>query len=598
MKKPTTFIVVIFALILSGNLFSQTTNLIQKENNGQLIYTPDADGFVIPDFSYAGYHNGNEEIPDVPVVKEISPIAGDNTAHIQNAINEVAKLPLNAAGYRGAILLKAGKYDANSTINLNKDGIVLRGEGTEGANATIIFAKGTSQRDAIVVGNSSSNKWTTQVSNTRQNITDDIVPVGAMSFTVTNVLPYKVGDLIAVYHPCSANWLKAINNGGVPSSASDEYWKVDSYPVIYHRYITAIEGNKINIDAPVYYSLNKSLSQSYIYKIGGTAAIKEAGVENLIVDIESKGGTDEAHTWQAVRFRTVENCWARNVVTKGFGQSGFITESCTRTTIENCKAIDPVSTIEGERRYNFNTYVNSQLILFKNCHATKGRHNYVSNGTSTVSGIVFLNCISEAIYNANEGHRHWTQAMLFDGHREIDLSNRPNRFVLGLFNRVDNGTGHGWAAVHSVLWNCDVTNQGIIGLQKPPTAQNYAIGCIAGTITGTPVSGSNFTRGYVESHNKKITEIPSLYLAQLNARKIAASNNNHIFDPSLNLIVRDGKVFIQAENLQAVAVYNLQGQLLSKQQFHNSEGIITIPQGVSVLHIKANGRYFVNKVMN
>jgi hypothetical protein len=589
-------IILIFALLLSGNLFAQTTSLIQKGSDGRLVYTPDSDGFVIPDFSYAGYHNGNKEIPDVAVVKTISPIAGDNTTHIQNAINEVGQLALNN-GIRGAILLQAGKYEINGTINVNKDGIVLRGEG----NSTIIYAKGNTpnQRDVIVMGNSSANRWTSKVSNTQQNITNDIVPVGAMSFTVTSVLPYNVGDLIAVYHPCSANWLQAVDYGGVPASASNEYWKVDSYPVIYHRYITAISGNEITIDAPIFYTLNKSLSQSYIYKIGGTATIKEIGIENLCVEIESAGGTNEAHAWQAVRFRTVENSWARNLTTKGFGQSGFITESCTRTTIENCQAIQPVSLIDGEKRYNFNTYLNSQLILFKDCYASEGRHNYVSNGTSTVSGIVFLNCVSEKVYNTNEGHRHWSQGMLFDGHTEIDLSNRENRFVLGLFNRTDNGTGHGWSAVQSVLWNCDVTNQGIIGLQKPPTSQNYAIGCIAGEITGKPISSTDFPIGYVESHNTKITEIPSLYLAQLNDRKRETSiNNSTKSEQEIKIWVQNEKFSIRANNMQKISVCDLQGRILNEQKVTASFIEIPIAKGLFIIRIQTDKNEYIRKIMN
>jgi len=143
--------------------------------------------------------------------------------------------------------------------------------------------------------------------------------------------------------------------------------------------------------------------------------------------------------------------------------------------------------------YNFNTYVYSQLNLFKNCYASKGRHHYISNGTSSTSGNVFLRCTSDAINAANEGHRQWTQGMLYDNHKEINLK---RDFVLGLYNRVAMGTGHGWAAVHSVLWNCDVdATYGKIALQQPPTAQNYAIGCFAKTITGNPISATNFPIG-------------------------------------------------------------------------------------------------------
>ena len=54
--------------------------------------------------------------------------------------------------------------------------------------------------------------------------------------------------------------------------------------------------------------------------------------------------------------------------------------------------------------------------------------------------------------------------------------------VLGLYNRGDYGTGHGWASAHSVAWAHDLAD-GIGIIQRPPTAQNYAIGG-SGTFTG------------------------------------------------------------------------------------------------------------------
>ncbi|MDR0232399.1 MAG: hypothetical protein LBI82_09815 [Dysgonamonadaceae bacterium] len=591
--------------LLCCSLFAQT-DLVKIGNDGRLIYSPDPDGFVIPDFSYAGYHNGNADIPVVPVVKEISPIPGDNTAHIQAAINEVGKLGKNERGIRGALLLKAGKYEVYGTIQVKYDGVILRGEGNGSldATSTIIYAKGNSpdQRDVIALGNTSQNRWNSKVSNTQKNITDAIVPVGSMSFSVEDATIYREGDLIAIYHPCTAAWVEAVDRGGVPppvDGASDNRWTVNQLPIIYHRYITAISGNKITIDAPVFYTLNKSLSQSYIYKINvsSTPIYKEVGIENLRVDIESEGGTDENHAWQAIRFRSVENCWAKDVVAKGFGQSGFITDCCTRTTIEDCRAIDPVSAVTGERRYNFNTYVYSQLILFKNCYANDGRHHYVSNGTSSASGNVFLNCISDRVNNVNEGHRQWTQGMLYDGHKEENLI---RAFVLGLYNRVDMGTGHGWSAVHSVLWNCDVTSIGTIGLQKPPTAQNYAIGCTAKSITGRPVSDSDFPIGYVERHNQPVTQIPSLYLAQLNDRKqIAAIKTAIKDDKPFNITVENGKIILNFQDLgtyKSVSAYNLQGQKIYQSRTQNAMTEIPVSGEIVILSIETESTNYTQKI--
>lgn len=40
----------------------------------------------ITDFSHVGYRNGEVELPELPVEMTISPVEGDNTSHIQNAL--------------------------------------------------------------------------------------------------------------------------------------------------------------------------------------------------------------------------------------------------------------------------------------------------------------------------------------------------------------------------------------------------------------------------------------------------------------------------------------------------------------------------------
>ena len=83
----------------------QSALLTVQDNT--LVYHPDADGFVLPDFSHAGYMGGDGQIPDGPTVSTITPVSGDNTAHIQAAVDAVGKLPM-VNGIRGALLLSAG----------------------------------------------------------------------------------------------------------------------------------------------------------------------------------------------------------------------------------------------------------------------------------------------------------------------------------------------------------------------------------------------------------------------------------------------------------------------------------------------------------
>lgn len=574
--------------------------LLSVAPDGQITYQADSHGFRLPDFSHAGYKGGGVDLPEVPVVRTISPILGDNTKHIQDAIDYVGNLPKNSDGIRGALLLEAGRYEVYGSLYVKYDGVVLRGvgDGTDPANSTIIYARGNTpaQRTVITLGNTSQINGTKQISNTLSNITDDVVEVGSFTFSVENPGLYAVGDRIVIYHPATQAWVDAVDKGGVPypdpsaPTNPDERWKAGQLPILFHRYIKAIEGNRIKIDAPVFYTLNKSLSQSYIYKPNMTGLIQQVGLENLRVDIETAGGTDENHAWQAARFKSCENAWAKNCTFIHFGQSGIITEACYRSTFTHCNAIDPVAIITGERMYNFNTYVYSQLNLFSHCYASKGRHHYVSNGTSTTSGNVFLRCVSDATNSVAEGHRQWTQGMLYDNYKEINMK---RDFVLGLYNRVAHGTGHGWSAVHSVLWNCDVDlSYGKIGLQKPPTAQNYAIGCFAKTITGNPISTTNFQLGYVEGHNQPGLYPGSLYEAQLYARMLLSSTEERKVSLqtirvipsicgdkiriSLNGIMTDSLITVRDISGKIVATGKTENSIADIQTSHLTSGVYLV----------------------
>ncbi|MFC1619536.1 FlgD immunoglobulin-like domain containing protein [Candidatus Neomarinimicrobiota bacterium] len=526
-----------------GSLVAQDaweSSIVYYDEHDSLVYVADEVGNRIPDFSYAGYRNGNEPIPNIPVVKTIQPIEGDNTQHINNALFEIVlNYQEGEDGFRGALLLEPGTYEIRGTMNLGYDGVVLRGsgDGDDPVTNTILWATATTPGSTVLIaGGGGTSKWSDAVPNSTTDIISDSVLVGSRSFEVADVSAYAVGDNIIIYHPGTAAWLEAIDYGGTHSGEPDAEpgvdvpWTVGSQPIVFNRYIQAIEGKTITIDAPVFNHLIRSLSQSYIYKYARGNLRKQIGIEDLRIEIEAAGPTDENHPWNAIDLYQIEDAWVRRCTMSGFVLSGIRTNTATRVTVEDCRAIDPISIIEGGKRYNFNVYTASQLILFKDCHATNGRHHYVSNGTSWTSGCVFVDCTSQGAYTSSEGHRRWSMGLLFDNHVELD-GPRPglNPRLLGLYNRGHYGTSHGWAAAHSVAWACDMNNGDLI-VQKPPTAQNYVIGCLSngGQITGTkPPASFDEPEGYIEGSNNPGLHPRSLYYAQLIERTGAITSIRH-----------------------------------------------------------------------
>jgi len=147
--------------------------------NGLLSYYADSLGNRLPDFSYAGYMQGGVSLPVLPVKMTISPVNGDNTASIQNAINSVSSLTPDANGYRGALLLNPGIYTIAGNLFITNSGVVLRGSGDNTNNGTVLLFTGDS-RNVFTVGGTSSLSQ----SGTSYSITNAYLPLGATNFGI------------------------------------------------------------------------------------------------------------------------------------------------------------------------------------------------------------------------------------------------------------------------------------------------------------------------------------------------------------------------------------------------------------------------------
>lgn len=494
---------------------SWTSEIVPVGADDALTYVADAGGNRIPDFSYAGYHRGEAPIPDVPAAIELAPIDGDNTKQIQDAIDAVGLMPIGPDGLRGTVVLAAGTYDIAGTVELRHSGVVLRGagDGEDAANNTILRATGDTphQRVVVVVGSGDDNRWEPELPGTRTDIVSDLVQIGERQLEVADSGAFAVDDHVVIVHPCTDEWLAAVDHGG---TADDGPWTAGSQPIVFKRQILAIDGPKLTIDAPVFNHLDRSLAQSYIYALDREDIVTEVGVEDLRVDIVTTGGEDEDHAWTAIAMRGVEDGWVRRFTALHFGFAAVTVQTGTQLTIADSRGIDPVGIITGGRMYNFDAS-GGQQVLFTGCHASGGRHHYVSNGTTWTSGVVFHRSTSTGTHAPSEGHRRWSMGMLYDNIVE-SAPNKEGMVVLGLYNRGDYGTGHGWASAHSVAWNYD-TGTGVGAIQRPPTAQNYAIGG-AGGFTGDKPAPFVQPEGYIEGTGKPGLVPESLYERQLAER--------------------------------------------------------------------------------
>jgi len=495
--------------------------LVRIEPDGRLSYTEDAEGNRIPDFSNAGYRGGGVPLPDAPVLKTVGPVSGDNTEHLQAAIDSMVEFPIDpATGIRGALRLKPGLYEVSDTLFIRHSGVVLMGagQGADPEKDTILRRVGTLRTPVILAGGTDPHdRFSTMVPGTRVEIVTPRVTVGSRSFEVADAGVFSVGDTVVVEHPVTEEWIQAVDGGG---AGEQERWRVGDkeaeMTIRYLRRIARIEGNTLTLDAPVFNHLDRSLSVSTVYKYDTTPFLTELGVADLRIVIQTAGEQTEEHARDGVVFRRAMDCWARNVTVLHFSVAGIkFHETFVRGTALECQALEPHSRIVGARRYNFAVERAAQLVLFEKCHASYARHAFISNGSTLDSGIVVLECSNEHSYAAAEGHRRWSHGLLFDGYTTTKPEPMSRGLgILGFYCRGDWGIGHGWAAAHSVAWRCD-TAGGALFLQKPPTAQNYAIGCFA-NINGKVWFPA--PSGYIEGTGRPGLVPHSLYRAQLAAR--------------------------------------------------------------------------------
>ena len=494
MKNILRVVLFFLHLLVMGISFAQTSTLVSLDSTGKLVYAPDAKGNTVPDFSGVGYKNGEVAIPTVAVVKTVYPVAGDNLANIQNAINEVAAMPIGSDGFRGAILFKAGTYSVSNTIQITTSGIVLRGEGTDTIKGSHFYAPTLSQYTLF----NFQGKGGLSSTGSKKTITNSYIPYGTNQVIVsTNTGNFKVGDSILITRTPDTAWITLL-------TMAQWGWTAPSYVVSFQRKLTAVSGDTLTIDAPMVDIIDTAYSTATVVKYKTTNYLRNCGIENMSMSCAYTSDTAENHAWDGIDFTDAMNCWVRKVDVYYFGYTAVTMYAATAwITVDSCKMIDAKSNITGERRYSFE--IDGQRELVSNCWTRNGRHDYV-NGGRVAGPNVFYNSTATVQQNDIGPHMRWSTGILFD-----NIISNANQDVQ---NRESFGTGHGWAGSQIMFWNC---RAGTFILQKPEgDYTNWAIGC-TGKITNIGSFGAQ-TSGIVESNNKRIAAIPSLYIAQLNQR--------------------------------------------------------------------------------
>lgn len=463
---------------------------ISEGPGGKLVYAVDAEGNRVPDFSYCGYKASGEAIPDVPVKVVVPATKGDATLRIQSAIDYVASLPVDAKGFRGAVLLQKGTYDVAGQLKITASGVVLRGSGM-GEGGTILF--GTEKDRQTLIRIYGKNDKTT---GGETRIADIYVPVNSNKLTVP-AGNFKTGDMIVVHRPSTKKWIDELGTETFGGGISALGWKPGERDIYWDRKIVAVNGNTITLDVPLTTALDTTYGGAMVATYQWPGRIENVGVENLRCEstYDVNNPKDEAHRWMAITLENIEDAWVRQVIFSHFAGSAVdVLSTAKRITVEDCKSLAPISEIGGQRRYSFITA--GQQTLFQRCYAEYGYHDFAT-GFCAPGPNAFVQCQSILPYSFSGAIDSWASGVLFD---IVNVDGNALRFG----NRGQDGQGAGWSAANSVFWQCTAA---MVDCYKPPTANNWAFGIWA------QFSGD----GYWGESNNSITP-RSLYYAQLAER--------------------------------------------------------------------------------
>ena len=465
----------------------------------------------IPDFSTVGYAHGDEPIPDYPVCETLTPQSGtDMTGTIQAALDRVAANHPEG----GAVLLADGTYELGGTLFLDRSKVVLRGGSREN---TILKLTGTALRPGIVVGTSVDRQLVVSQLEvearegrktlnlvlpatgtprifTQVPVSESYCPVGRYTVEVDNAAAFAVGSEVMVIRPHNNDWISDIGMNAIYGDVTQ--WTQRNMSLRWTRRVTAVEGNRISLDAPLVQALDSRYG-------GGTLALyalerqRGCGVESLtidsefnpdITDVDSRTGltepSDEDHAWYGIIFTDAEDCWAREVTARHLGYAAVVARSGARCiTVEKCSYVTPVSYPGGARRYGF-VVESSDLCLFRECYCERAAMGFSTAGKGAGPN-VFTQCRGENMRTGAGPHMFWSTGTLYDccynsaGFRCTDHGN--------------SGSGHGWMGANTVFWN--VETEGIIECESPwakentpslsfvspyTSGRNYCIGLLGG----------------------------------------------------------------------------------------------------------------------
>lgn len=369
----------------------------------------------LPDFSYAGYYNGEIAIPSpkykVLNVLDYGAIPNDTISDKKAIEKAIADVEKNGSGI---VFFPSGRFlvnedgDNKSTIQVTGNNIIFRGSGA-GSGGTELFMKNT------LLPKNTNQMWSTPpMFEFGHGQVGDLIgtPIrdaqeGSKAIELTSIANLKVGDWVLLKlnvkdtnllrkeigdHPINPNWHTIIDKEGI---IIREYHQVKS-----------IEGNKLILNSSIGYNVFFSHPwEVYRYKPNTEIGVENiAFVGNFIKPFKHHGSWQDDSGWFLFRMDGVVNSWVNKCRFTDVSIGVAIANSA-QVSVLNC-------VVTGNPTHESIRSDRSTNILIGKCADSAGMFHSIG-----VDGFTMNTVIWKCSYTPNtcfESHSYQPRNTLFD----------------------------------------------------------------------------------------------------------------------------------------------------------------------------------------
>tara|TARA_Y100001954_G_scaffold213108_1_gene241423 strand:- start:11781 stop:13580 length:1800 start_codon:yes stop_codon:yes gene_type:complete len=418
-------------------------------------------GLFLHDFSYAGYHQSEKDVPqnhETLDVFDVTDHGADNTGANDSSLAIQQAIDAASSNGGGLIFFPSGEYRCENNLLITHSNIVLRGHSLQ--DTKLFFTRSNNSSDASI-----------RFRGTLTEGNDHLLLINGENRShevfIADASELQVGDDILV------GW--SITTPFIQEHGMTEFWNsnnnfpsVDLWRPFFRRVITSIDETpentfRIGLDVPLRYPA-KIRDAASLRKVSGH--LLEVGIENLklsnAIDTNAAWAADRVHL---IEMHQVKNAWINHIksTTSPEGpssfhlqSSGILVKQSKNVTVAHSDLMKAQNRGAGGNGYLYEV-MQSNEILFRDSRGIAGRHNFIQNWDFGTSGVVFLRTESAEGQTINSATLGVGTTAYSEFHHALAMANLIDDSFASdgwaAVNRRFYSSGAGTCATQTVFWN-------------------------------------------------------------------------------------------------------------------------------------------------